>query len=178
MSSRARTAHNLLLLGTAQSIVLGREPSRPVFCRQPCTDAHSGRPSNGQHSLWAIIKSITLVSASWTIALIGHCSCCKSLLARSSWTHTMSFICLVCAHAAGAMLTDVTKLTFPNVDPQKQPRIPRLIISKDDMQTLKQTAIPGGALHEPQHMCPVRALRACSWPDYASDGASLSGSHQ
>ena len=44
----------------------------------------------------------------------------------------------------GTILTEITKLTFPNVDAAKpQPKIPKLIISKDDMAILRQAGSPG-----------------------------------
>lgn len=46
------------------------------------------------------------------------------------------------------MLQEVSKLVFPNVDPSKQqPRIPKLIISKDDMAALKNVGSAGERAH-------------------------------
>lgn len=58
--------------------------------------------------------------------------------------------------SAGEMLTEVPKLSFPKVDERKPPpRIPPLVIAKDDIDAVKRSGNPGELLLPTSALKPV-----------------------
>ena len=78
------------------------------------------------------------------------------VLMISTQTEEQLLLDTVLVWPAGTILTDINKLMFPKPEGEgkQAPRIPKLIISKDDMQLLKQGAKPGDAQRAGQSPAP------------------------